>query len=172
MKVLRGLLVAVALLGRTVGGRAGHRVDPDGARSAARGQRERGAARAWSASRGQRRARVDGRVAAHGRERRPSRGAGAGLPGRDLVPGGRAERAQKTFEGDIDAERIGVFGISLGGITTPLVAFHPEWRDPRVAAAISIAGAGDVFGPRFFDHAAIPFLMIAGTADAYTASRR
>jgi dienelactone hydrolase len=76
------------------------------------------------------------------------------------------EAAERPFEGEIDAERIGVFGLSLGGITTTLVAFHPEWRDSRVAAAISIAGAGDVFGPRFFDHAAIPFLMIAGTADA------
>ena len=76
------------------------------------------------------------------------------------------EGADRPFEGEIDAERIGVFGLSLGGITTTLVAFHPEWRDPRVAAAISIAGAGDVFGPRFFDHAAIPFLMIAGTADS------
>jgi dienelactone hydrolase len=74
--------------------------------------------------------------------------------------------ARRPFEGEIDAERIGVFGLSLGGVTATLVAFHPEWRDPRVAAAISIAGVGDVFGPRFFDHAAIPFLMIAGTADA------
>jgi predicted dienelactone hydrolase len=76
------------------------------------------------------------------------------------------EGAERPFEGEIDAERIGVFGLSLGGITTTLVAFHPEWGDPRVAAAISIAGAGDVFGPRFFDHAVIPFLMIGGTADA------
>ena len=76
------------------------------------------------------------------------------------------EGSERPFEGEIDADRIGVFGLSLGGVTTTLVAFHPEWRDPRVAAAISIAGAGDVFGPRFFDHAAIPFLMIAGTADA------
>jgi dienelactone hydrolase len=74
--------------------------------------------------------------------------------------------AGRPFEGEIDAEKIGVFGLSLGGITATLVTFHPEWRDPRVAAAISIAGVGDVFGPRFFDHTAIPFLMIAGTADA------
>jgi dienelactone hydrolase len=74
--------------------------------------------------------------------------------------------ADRPFDGEIDAERIGAFGLSLGAITTTLVAFHPEWRDPRVAAAISIAGAGDVFGPRYFDHAAVPFLMIAGTADA------
>jgi predicted dienelactone hydrolase len=69
------------------------------------------------------------------------------------------EQEERPFQGEIDAGRIGVFGLSLGGITTTLVAFHPEWRDPRVAAAISIAGAGDVFGPRFFDHAAVPFLI-------------
>ncbi len=74
--------------------------------------------------------------------------------------------AERPFEGELDAERIGVFGLSLGGVTTTLVAFHPEWRDPRVAAAISIAGMGDVFGPGFFDHASLPFLMIAGTTDA------
>ncbi len=76
------------------------------------------------------------------------------------------EGLNRPFDGEIDIERIGAIGLSLGGATTTLVAFHPEWRDPRVAAAISIAGPGDVFGPQFFDHAAVPFLMIAGTADA------
>jgi dienelactone hydrolase len=66
----------------------------------------------------------------------------------------------------IDPSRIGVIGISLGANTATLAAFHPEWRDPRIAAAISIAGHGDVFGARFFETATIPFLMIAGTADA------
>jgi dienelactone hydrolase len=74
--------------------------------------------------------------------------------------------AERPFQGELDAERIGVVGLSLGGTTTTLVAFHREWRDPRVVAAISIAGAGDVFGPRFFDNSTIPFLWIAGTADA------
>jgi dienelactone hydrolase len=76
----------------------------------------------------------------------------------------RAE--QRPFQGEIDPERIGIFGLSLGAVTTTLAAFHPLWRDPRVAAAISIAGAGDVFGPRFYEHAQVPFLMIAGTADS------
>jgi predicted dienelactone hydrolase len=76
------------------------------------------------------------------------------------------DASDRPFEGEVDPERIGAFGLSLGAITTTLVAFHPEWRDPRVAAAISIAGAGDVFGLRYFDHAEVPFLMIAGTSDA------
>jgi dienelactone hydrolase len=76
------------------------------------------------------------------------------------------DAADRPFEGEIDAQRIGAFGLSLGGLTTTVVSFDPELRDPRVAAAISIAGPADVFGPGYFDHAAIPFLMIAGTSDA------
>jgi predicted dienelactone hydrolase len=76
------------------------------------------------------------------------------------------EAPARPFTGEVDAGRIGVFGLSLGGATTTLVAFHPEWRDPRVSAAISMAGPGDVFGPLFFEHADVPFLMIAGTSDA------
>lgn len=76
------------------------------------------------------------------------------------------EPSERPFAGEIDRSRIGAFGISLGGATSTLVAFHPEWQDPRITVAISIAGPGDVFGASFFDHADIPFLMIAGTADA------
>lgn len=65
----------------------------------------------------------------------------------------------------IDAERIAAVGLSLGGLTTTLVAFHPELRDPRMRAAISIAGPGTLFAPRFFATAELPFLMIAGTDD-------
>jgi dienelactone hydrolase len=70
------------------------------------------------------------------------------------------------FAGHVDPERIGVFGLSLGGLTTTLVSFHAELRDPRVRAAVSIAGPGAFFGPVFFETARVPFLMIAGDADA------
>jgi len=76
------------------------------------------------------------------------------------------EPSQRPFAGAIDRNRIGVFGISLGAATVTLTALHPAWRDPRIAAAVSIAGPGDVFGAHFFDHAPVPFLMIAGTTDA------
>jgi predicted dienelactone hydrolase len=73
---------------------------------------------------------------------------------------------ERPFAGEIDAERIGAFGLSLGGLTTSLVAFHPEVRDPRIRAALSIAGPGLMFTPRFYENADLPFLMIGGTADA------
>jgi hypothetical protein len=51
-------------------------------------------------------------------------------------------------------------------MTSTLVSFHPRLRDPRLRGAISIAGPSSMFGPRFFTHADVPFLMIAGTEDA------
>ncbi len=73
---------------------------------------------------------------------------------------------ERPFDGEIDRDRIGLFGLSLGGLTTTLAAFDPNMRDRRVSAAISIAGPAVFFGPKFFEHADVPFLMIAGTADA------
>jgi predicted dienelactone hydrolase len=75
------------------------------------------------------------------------------------------ESAQRPFAGALDPQRIGVFGLSLGGLTSTLLAFHPDWRDPRVAAAVSIAGPADFLGDRFFEAGRPPFLMIAGSAD-------
>lgn len=74
--------------------------------------------------------------------------------------------AEKPFAGTIDPERIGAMGLSLGGLTTTLVAFHPTLRDPRLRAAVSIAGPASFFSERFFSTTDVPFLMIAGTEDA------
>jgi len=72
----------------------------------------------------------------------------------------------RPFSGRIDPDRIAVMGLSLGGLTSTLAAFHPDKRDPRVRAAISIAGPSSFFGPRFYETSDAPFLMIAGTLDA------
>jgi predicted dienelactone hydrolase len=74
-------------------------------------------------------------------------GAGADLPG-------------------IDGSRIGVAGLSLGGLTATLVGFHPRWRDPRVDAVVSLAGPAALFTPAFYRDVDVPFLMVAGTGDA------
>lgn len=65
----------------------------------------------------------------------------------------------------IDPARIAVLGHSLGGLTATLAAFHPRLRDPRIAAAISIAGPMAPLGAGLFRGAAVPFLMIAGSHD-------
>ena len=70
------------------------------------------------------------------------------------------------FSGCVDPQRIGAAGLSLGGMTTTLLAFHPQLRDPRIQAAVSIAGPVGIFGQRFFSAPAPPFLMVAGDIDA------
>ncbi len=72
----------------------------------------------------------------------------------------------KPFTGEIDGDRIGLTGLSLGGLTTTLATYHPRWRDPRIKAAVSIAGPSAAFTERFYTTTEVPFLMIAGTADA------
>lgn len=68
--------------------------------------------------------------------------------------------------GLIDPQRIAAAGLSLGGLTSQLAAFHRDMRDPRVAAAVSIAGPAVFLTPEFFSTSTLPFMMIAGSADA------
>jgi dienelactone hydrolase len=70
------------------------------------------------------------------------------------------------WAGRIDPERIAITGLSLGGMTTELTAYHPRLRDPRVKAAVSIAGPMELFGRAFFAGSELPFLMVAGDIDA------
>jgi len=76
------------------------------------------------------------------------------------------EPSAKPFAGDIDINRIGLTGFSLGGLTTYLTTYHEELREPRVAAAVAIAGPSAAFAPQFFTTTDVPLLAIAGTADA------
>jgi dienelactone hydrolase len=78
----------------------------------------------------------------------------------------QSNTAGHVLEGMVDPSRIGVTGVSLGGMTATLVAFHPEMRDPRIRAALSIAGPTSLFTATFFTHADVPFLMLAGDIDA------
>lgn len=80
--------------------------------------------------------------------------------------------ADKPFSGAIDQSRIGLTGFSLGGLTTYLTTYHAEWRDPRIAAAVSIAGPSAIFAPEYFRTTSVPLLAIAGTADALIEHRR
>ncbi|MFV0478734.1 MAG: alpha/beta hydrolase family protein [Parahaliea sp.] len=78
-----------------------------------------------------------------------------------------SQDSHSAFYGMIDEQRIGAFGLSLGGFTTELLTFHPEWGDPRLNAALSIAGPTYMLAPAFFAHRPnIPFMMLAGDIDA------
>ncbi len=79
---------------------------------------------------------------------------------------GRSRDADSPLWRMIDERRIGVTGISLGGMTSTLAAFHPELGDERIGAALSIAGPTGQFLPRFFEHREVPFLMLGGDIDA------
>jgi predicted dienelactone hydrolase len=78
----------------------------------------------------------------------------------------RNDDPHDVLHGTIDPKRIAVAGVSLGGLTSTLAAFHPKVRDPRIAAVVSIAGPTVGVTAQFFAGQTLPFLMIASDADA------
>ncbi len=73
---------------------------------------------------------------------------------------------QDSLHGMLNPERIAAVGLSLGGLTTKFSAYHRDLHDPRLRAAVSIAGPSSFLEPKFFETTSLPFLMIAGSADA------
>ena len=78
----------------------------------------------------------------------------------------RSSDAEDEWFGAIDAERIGVAGLSLGGLTTLLTAFDPVLRDPRVRTVAAIAPAACPLTEEFFHTTQLPLLILAGDIDA------
>ena len=71
-----------------------------------------------------------------------------------------------ALAGSIAPERIGLTGLSMGGSTTFLAAFHPTLRDPRVRAAAPMAGVACFLGPDFYGSTSVPLLILHGDIDA------
>ena len=70
------------------------------------------------------------------------------------------------LRGLIDPTRIGVSGQSDGGDTALALAYNSHFRDPRVSAVISLAGAElPGVGGFSFPRGAPPLLAVQGTAD-------
>lgn len=77
--------------------------------------------------------------------------------------------AADELAGAIDVERIGVSGLSWGGLTTLLVAFHRELHDPRIRAALPIAAPACFVTPAFFRGARVRTLLLYGETDLIVA---
>jgi pimeloyl-ACP methyl ester carboxylesterase len=71
-----------------------------------------------------------------------------------------------TLYQTIDPNKIALAGLSLGGLTTILTAFHRELLDSRVQAAICIAGPTSMLAPEFFAGNTVPALMIYANKDS------
>lgn len=78
----------------------------------------------------------------------------------------RNEDPGSSLYQQINIDKIATAGLSLGGLTTTLVAYHKELRDDRIGAAISIAGPTSFFNKSFFETTDVPFMYIAGNIDA------
>ena len=68
--------------------------------------------------------------------------------------------------GALDPQRIAIVGLSMGALVSMLATFHREKRDPRIAAAVFIAGPTNLFTERFFSGSKVPSLMIYGDRDS------
>jgi len=78
----------------------------------------------------------------------------------------RGDDAGDVLFGAIDAERVAAAGLSLGGMTTLLLAYHDTLADPRIDAAVAIVPASMVFGADYFDASAAPLTLIGADSDA------
>ena len=66
----------------------------------------------------------------------------------------------------VDPTNIGVMGLSLGGLTTALVSFHPDLKDERIKASVMMAPPLDAFSDRFYaSNPTVNSLLISGTMD-------
>ena len=64
----------------------------------------------------------------------------------------------------IDGGRRGIAGLSLGGGTTLIAAFHPRLHLDAIQAAVALAPFSCAFGPDLFENA-LPTMIVTGDAD-------
>jgi predicted dienelactone hydrolase len=75
-----------------------------------------------------------------------------------------SEGEDDPLRGRLDGDRIGVAGLSLGGVTTFAVTYNTCCRDPRIDAAITMAGARFPYDGSY-ELAGVPLLLLHGDAD-------
>ena len=66
----------------------------------------------------------------------------------------------------VDEQRIGAMGLSLGGLTTALLGFHPDLKDDRIDAVAMFAPPLEAFSGNFFaTRPELPSMLISGSYD-------
>lgn len=66
----------------------------------------------------------------------------------------------------VDRENIGTMGLSLGGLTTALVSYHPDLKDERIDAMAALAPPLEAFSKAFFDtRPELASLILTGSKD-------
>ena len=62
--------------------------------------------------------------------------------------------------------KIGAMGLSLGGLTTALVSFHPDLKDERISTAVMMAPPLESFSEAFYaNNTKVKSLIMSGTMD-------
>lgn len=65
----------------------------------------------------------------------------------------------------VDASKRGIVGLSAGGLTVLLAAYHPTLRIPDIDAAVAHAPVSCFLGAPAYAPRSLPMLIVAGTAD-------
>lgn len=79
---------------------------------------------------------------------------------------GLNDNADHPLHQRLDVKKVGAFGLSLGGLTTALVSYHPDYTDHRIQAAVMMAPPLEAFSPVFFaSNLKVKSLVFSGSMD-------
>ena len=76
-----------------------------------------------------------------------------------------ADAPADWLAGALDAHKVGLAGLSYGGLTTLLLAYHPSMHDRRVHAALALAPAACALTSRYYRRVGTPLLVMQGDQD-------
>lgn len=76
------------------------------------------------------------------------------------------KQTSSPFYQRLDMSRLGLVGVSLGGMAAILTSHHPDYVDQRIKLLVSVAGVSSMFKPQFYQRRSLPTLLIASPQDA------
>jgi len=66
----------------------------------------------------------------------------------------------------INRDKVGAYGLSLGGLTTALSVYHPDFTDSRIKTAVMMAPPVETFSQAFFEsNPKVSSLLLSGSLD-------